>query len=88
MLLCGLDGAGKTTLIKHYSKALENYVASKADVQVSEEEQKRNENVIDNTEFYYTTPYINIEKIELPESSMPCIVYDLSGQVSIFINNS
>ena len=33
-----------------------------------------------NTTFFYTTPYINIEKVFLPESSMPCIVYDMSGQ--------
>ena len=31
---------------------------------------------------FMTTPYINIEKIFLPDSSMPCVVYDLSGQVS------
>lgn len=29
---------------------------------------------------FTTTPYINIEKIKLPEGSMPCVVYDISGQ--------
>ena len=28
---------------------------------------------------YYSTPYINIEKFNLPGHSMPCVVYDLSG---------
>ena len=32
-----------------------------------------------NCEVYFTTPYINIEKVNLPDSSMPCVVYDLSG---------
>ena len=32
-------------------------------------------------EFFTTTPYINIEKITLPFSNLPCVVYDLSGQV-------
>lgn len=31
-------------------------------------------------EYFYTTPYLNIEKITLPFSNMPCVVYDLSGQ--------
>ena len=32
------------------------------------------------TEIYFSTPYINIEKIKLPECSMECVVYDISGQ--------
>eukprot|EP00347_Sterkiella_histriomuscorum_P012090 403369929 len=31
-------------------------------------------------EYFHTTPYINIEKITLPFSNSPCVVYDLSGQ--------
>ena len=34
---------------------------------------------------FCTTPYINIEKVMLPESSMPCVVYDMSGQVSFVL---
>jgi len=30
-------------------------------------------------EYYFTTPYINIEKITLPFSNMQCVVYDMSG---------
>jgi len=30
-------------------------------------------------EFYTTTPYLNLDMINLP-SGAPCIVYDLSGQ--------
>jgi len=30
-------------------------------------------------EYFHTTPYINIENINLPFSSKPCVVYDLSG---------
>ena len=33
-----------------------------------------------NSEFYYTTPYINIEKVHIPSDDKPCVVYDLSGQ--------
>ena len=33
-------------------------------------------------EFYHTTAYLNIEKITLPFSNLPCVVYDVSGQVS------
>ena len=54
----GLDGSGKTTLIKRFKHIPEN-----------------------SFEFYTTTPYINLEKVTLPFSNMPCIVYDLSGQV-------
>lgn len=31
-------------------------------------------------EYFFTTPYLNIEKITLPFSNMPCVVYDVSGQ--------
>ena len=75
MLLCGLDYSGKTTLIKKYCTDLNNYA------------DKNNKAIVGgdkpgpyaNTEFYHTTPFINIEKILLPDSSMPCVVYDLSG---------
>jgi GTPase SAR1 family protein len=30
-------------------------------------------------EYFFTTPYINIEKITLPFSNLPCVVYDMSG---------
>ena len=41
---------------------------------------KRFKPIPENTaEFYHTTPYINIEKITLPFSNMPCVVYDMSG---------
>ena len=91
MLLCGLDGSGKTTLIKNYSQALEEFYA--------EEESKKKQKKMfqagqaggqggqDNkgynnefAEFYQTTPYMNLEKIILTQSSMPCVVYDMSGQ--------
>ena len=91
MLLCGLDGSGKTTLIKNYSQALEEFYA--------EEESKKKQKKIfqagqaggqggqDNkgynnefADFYQTTPYMNLEKIILTQSSMPCVVYDMSGQ--------
>ncbi|TNV75364.1 hypothetical protein FGO68_gene13769 [Halteria grandinella] len=57
LLLIGLDGSGKTTLIKHFKRIEEN-----------------------SYEFYTSTPYINIEKVTLPFSNLPCVVYDLSGQ--------
>ena len=74
MLLCGLDYSGKTTLIKKYCLDLENFASKNI------ETSSKDTNVNLNSEFYYTTPYINIEKIFLPDSSMPCVVYDLSGQ--------
>ncbi len=41
---------------------------------------KRFKTLPENTaEFYHTTPYINIEKITLPFSNTPCVVYDMSG---------
>ena len=80
LLLCGLDFSGKTTLIKHYAQDL-NEFAGKAKRE-SETTNQSNPNF--NSEMFTTTPYINIEKIKLPESSMDCVVYDLSGQVSIF----
>ena len=33
-----------------------------------------------NVEFFHTTPFMNVEKVNLPDGSMPCVVYDLSGQ--------
>ena len=34
-------------------------------------------------EMIMTTPFINVEKITLPFSQSECIVYDMSGQVSL-----
>ena len=88
MLLCGLDGSGKTTLIKHYSSALEEfakeYPAPKPEEQKQQAAGAKKEEAKPwaNSEFFCTTPYINIEKIYLPDTLMPCVVYDLSGQVS------
>ena len=78
MLLCGLDFSGKTTLIKKYASDLENYEATHTGL--VKDKNQASPNAF--TEFFCTTPYLNIEKISLPESSMPCIVYDISGQVS------
>ena len=36
----------------------------------------------DQVEMITSTPFINVEKIELPFSKQECIVYDMSGQVS------
>ena len=83
MLLCGLDFSGKTTLIKKYASDLENYEATHSSA-LAKDKNQANPNA--NTEFFSTTPYLNIEKIALPESSMPCIVYDISGQVSLLRN--
>ena len=33
----------------------------------------------DNTELIQTTSFMNLEKITLPKSSTPCLVYDMSG---------
>ena len=55
----GLDGAGKTTLVKRFKTISEG-----------------------SYEYYTTTPYINVEKVTLPFNNIPCVVYDLSGQVS------
>ncbi len=58
MLVIGLDGAGKTTLVKRFKP------------------------IPDGTYEYYTsTPYINVEKINLPFHNVPCVIYDMSGQV-------
>ena len=73
MLLCGLDYSGKTTLIKKYCQDLEMFAEKNQKVGGEKPGQ------FANTEMYYTTPFINIEKITLPEGSMPCVVYDLSG---------
>ena len=75
LLLCGLDNAGKTTMLKQYSSGLESYASSP-------EAANHAEDKFANTEFFMTTPFIDIEKIDLPETSQQCIVYDLSGQVS------
>ena len=32
------------------------------------------------TDFFFTTPYINIEEVNLPQNNTYCIVYDMSGQ--------
>ena len=56
LLLVGLDGSGKTTMIKRFKHIPEN-----------------------SFEFYTSTPFINIEKITLPSSNLPCVVYDISG---------
>lgn len=58
LLLIGLEGSGKTTLIKRWKHIPE-----------------------DSYEFYTSTPYINVEKVKLQFTGMPCVVYDLSGQV-------
>ena len=84
MLLCGLDGSGKTSLIKNYSMDLNNHVNSAANkIKVAQRGANAVPNSNENTDFFCSTPYINIERIELPDTSMPCIVYDMSGQVSI-----
>ena len=84
MLLIGLDGSGKTTLIKNYSKSLDEFHAesnkskkkNKPDQAPYQEENKYNNEF---AEFYQSTPYINLEKITLPHNQMPCVVYDMSG---------
>ena len=60
ILLCGLDGSGKTTMIKHYSQDLKDF-ADKYKTGGPNEAV----NPHANSEFYYTTPYINIEKVNL-----------------------
>ena len=88
MLLCGLDGSGKTTLIKKYCQDLEKYHAehgpkgSQGGVFANKDQEEEKKDKYGNrfAEFYHTTPYINIEKITLPDGSMPCVVYDMSGQ--------
>ena len=60
LLVVGLDGAGKTSLIKRYNK-LEDQNAS---------------------EFFMSTAYINVEKVQLKGRSRECLVLDMSGQVS------
>ena len=78
MLICGLDNSGKTTLIKKYCQDLDQFAAKNNKPLVGGEKPSP----YANTEFYHSTPFINIEKILLPDGSMPCVVYDLSGQVS------
>ena len=71
MLLCGLDGSGKTSMIKRYTKALDQFSTTNKDT----------ENPFANVEFYTSTPFINMERIELPNSNNSiCVVYDVSGQ--------
>ena len=76
MLLCGLDDSGKTTMIKNYASDLEKYASENKGEKAGE---KKQDNANRNQEMFYTTPYINIEKIKLPSANMPCIVYDISG---------
>ena len=87
MLLCGLDGSGKTTLIKNYSQALEEFYAENKPKQKKEGDQAaaqggQDKKVYNNefAEFYQSTPFMNLEKITLMQNSMPCVVYDMSGQ--------
>jgi len=43
---------------------------------------KRFKHIPENSyEYYTTTPYLNLEKVTLPFNNVPCLVYDLSGQV-------
>ena len=65
--MCGLDGSGKTTLIKRACDDLEKFAAANPGAET-------------NSEMYTSTPFINMEKIVLPETSQPCVVYDMSGQ--------
>ena len=83
LLLCGLDYAGKTTLIKHYCTDLNDFASKSARELNAVRDVGSLSNPHLNSEMYTSTPYINIEKIKLPESSMDCVVYDLSGQVSL-----
>ena len=80
MLICGLDYSGKTTLIKNYISDLDIYASKKENKPKGTPEEKKYDNTNRNQEMYYTTPYINIEKFNLPTHSMPCVVYDISGQ--------
>ena len=43
-----------------------------------EEKEKSIANPNNNTEFFYTTPYLNMERIKL-KNDTTCVVYDLSG---------
>ena len=80
LLLCGLDGSGKTTLIKQYSQDLNQYAAKQAALPIlKKNDDNENENPNKNTICYTSTPFISMEKVFLPESSMPCVVYDVSG---------
>ena len=80
LLICGLDFSGKTTLIKNYSKALNQYYSSNKNAAQAPQPNVDKTNLY--SEIFFTTPYINIEMINMPESQIPWIVYDMSGQVS------
>tara|TARA_B110000285_G_C14814483_1_gene463530 strand:- start:467 stop:724 length:258 start_codon:yes stop_codon:yes gene_type:complete len=75
MLLCGLDGSGKTTMIKNYSQALEDFYAENKSKKKNQADQAAGQNQggpdkkgynNEFAEFYQSTPYINLEKITLP----------------------
>ena len=73
--MIGLDNSGKTTMIKRYASDLEDFHKSK---DVIKSNNPSNPDLAFH-DFYYTTPFINMERIKSPENQIPCIVYDMSG---------